>query len=384
MSDYTQQVFGQIDLLYKDLGDGTHAPAVHVVNLSGDLGPLAKAEDTPHVSGDSGLLMLAIRSDTDAATAGNGDYTALKLDEAGRLKVAAQPASYPLVSGNIAAVGESVSCAVARSSNVMVAMVAASLAGHNASFEGSLDSTNGTDGTWFSIQAVRSNANTIETTTGVLAATPAYAWELSVNGLNWFRVRATAHAGGTAAYSIQSGTYATEPIPAAQASATQAVSGTVTIAGQGAESAAAAGNAVRVGGRVRNTADTTLATGDAADHTMTTAGQVLVKSGGLTESAWNANIALTTTAAVALAAAAGTALKRHITGLQAINTGASAVDLIVLDGATERWRMTLPPNVPVDFGFGETHLIATANTALNVNLSAAGTVRVNAQGYTAA
>lgn len=159
--------------------------------------------------------------------------------------------------------------------------------------------------------------------------------------------------------------------------------GNVNVIGQGAEDAAATGNAVRVGGRVRTAHLTTLAAGDAADAHMTTAGQQIVKVGGLTESQWNASAALTTTTAVALAAAGGAGLKRHMTGLQAINTGASAVELILLDGTTERWRMTLPPNVPCDFTFGETHLNVTANTALNANLSAAGTVRVNAQGYTA-
>jgi hypothetical protein len=112
---------------------------------------------------------------------------------------------------------------VARISNVMV-YVAGTFAGVNFTFEGSLNSTNGTDGNWFAIQAVRSNANTIETTSGVLAAAPAYGWELSVNGLNWFRVRATAWTSGTANIQIQPGAYATEPIPAAQISGTQPVS----------------------------------------------------------------------------------------------------------------------------------------------------------------
>jgi hypothetical protein len=107
-------------------------------------------------------------------------------------------------------------------------MVAASLTGHNVTFEGSIDSTNGTDGAWFGIQVVRSNANTIETTSGVLAATPAYAWEASVNGLAYLRVRATAHTGGTATWKFQRGSYATEPIPASQISGTQPISGTVT------------------------------------------------------------------------------------------------------------------------------------------------------------
>jgi hypothetical protein len=106
--------------------------------------------------------------------------------------------------------------------------VAGTFAGVNFTFEGSLNSTNGTDGNWFAIQAVRTNANTIETTSGVLGAAPAYGWELSVNGLNWFRVRATAWTSGTAGIQIQPGAYATEPIPAAQISGTQPVSGTVT------------------------------------------------------------------------------------------------------------------------------------------------------------
>lgn len=371
--------------LVDDLGDGSHVPLVKIFGGGGGGSAAQHAEDTPHTTGDMGTLLLAIRSDDDVPTANPGDYTALKLDEAGRLKVAPQPASYPLVSGPIAAVGGTLGCKVDRASNVMVAMVATALVGHNATFEGSLDSTDGVNGNWFVLQAVRSNANTIETATGVLAATPTYAWELSVNGVNWVRLRATAHTSGTAAYSIQRGTYATEPIPAAQASATQAVSGSVTatVAGQGAEDAVSAGNAVRVGGRVRTAHPITFAANDAADVTMTTAGQQVVKVGGVPEAAWAATAALTTTIAVALAAAAGASLRRHLTGLQVINTGAAAVDLIILDGATERWRLPLPVNVPVCINFDSTHLPVTANAALNANLSAAATVRVNAQGYTA-
>lgn len=192
-------------------------------------GAFVKAEDAPSASGDFGIVLLAQRRDTDAtAVDTDGDYATLKTDEAGRLKVATQPASYAMVSGNITASGQNVACDVSRASNVVVMMNTASLAGHNCTFEGSLDSTNGTDGTWFALQAVRSNANTIENTTGVLAATPAYSWELSVNACNYFRIRATSHTSGTATWKIQRGTYATEPIPAAQISGTQPVSGTVT------------------------------------------------------------------------------------------------------------------------------------------------------------
>ena len=191
-----------------------------------------KAEDTPAVSGDKGLPLLAMRQLADStSTDADGDYTLIKIDEEGRVKVSTKPASFTLVTGNITANAQTVFCDVSRASNVMITMVATSLVGHNSTFEGSIDSTNGTDGNWFGIQVLRSNANTIELTTGVLAATPAYAWETSVNGLSFVRVRATAHTSGTANWKFQRGSYATEPIPAAQISGTQPVSGSVTVSG---------------------------------------------------------------------------------------------------------------------------------------------------------
>lgn len=161
------------------------------------------------------------------------------------------------------------------------------------------------------------------------------------------------------------------------------VSGNVGIAnGQGAEDATVAGNAVRTGGRVRTSHPTTFVAGDAADVTITTGGAQAMKPYSVPEADWSASLALTTTTASPLQTAGGAGLKRHITALQAINTGAAAVDLILLDGTTERWRLPLPINVPVSVEF-PTGLILTVNTALNANLSAAGTVRINAQGYTA-
>lgn len=152
--------------------------------------------------------------------------------------------------------------------------------------------------------------------------------------------------------------------------------------GGAAEDAAAGANPVVVGGVVRTAAaPVTLVAGDAARVTMTPGAAMVVRPYSVSEAGWNASLALTTTTAVAIQAAAGASLKRNVTAVQAINTGASAVDLIILDGATERWRLTLPVNVPVPIEF-PTEILATANTALNANLSAAGTVRANFQGYT--
>jgi hypothetical protein len=194
-----------------------------------------KAEDAPAVDGDKGLPLLAMRQAADTtSTTTDGDYTLLKIDEEGRLKVSTKPASYPDITGDITAIqatigtpvaGGTVAGDVSRASNVM-AFCSGTFSTVNCTFEGSLEASGDTN--WFAIQAVRSNANTIETTTGNLSAQPAYAWEMSVNALRRVRVRATARTSGTQSWRFVQGTYATEPIPAAQVSATQPVSGTVT------------------------------------------------------------------------------------------------------------------------------------------------------------
>lgn len=193
--------------------------------------------NTAYVPGSAGQLMLARRRDTDSSPAADGDMTVINMDEEGRLKVASKPASYPDITGDITAIqatigtpvaGGTVAGDVSRSSNVMV-FCTGTFSTINCAFEGSLEASGETN--WFGIQAVRSNANTIETTTGNLSAQPIYGWEMSVNALRRVRVRATARTSGTQSWRFVQGTYATEPIPAAQVSATQPVSGSLTSAG---------------------------------------------------------------------------------------------------------------------------------------------------------
>lgn len=180
-----------------------------------------KNEDDAAASGDGGLPVLGIRQDADTSpVSSDGDYHAFLFNSVGRLKVAAMPGDYVATTGNITANGNTVACDVTKASNVMM-YCTGTFAAVNCTFEGSID--NGVN--WFAVQAVRSNANTVEATTGSLSAAPAYAWELSVNAYTNIRVRATAYTSGTQVWRIQPGAYATEPAPAIQS---HGITGTVT------------------------------------------------------------------------------------------------------------------------------------------------------------
>jgi hypothetical protein len=59
---------------------------------------LGKAEDAVHASGDTGVMALAVRQDTLAALAANGDYIPLTTDSLGRLNVNVAEIVFPLSS----------------------------------------------------------------------------------------------------------------------------------------------------------------------------------------------------------------------------------------------------------------------------------------------
>lgn len=191
--------------------------------------------DEPSVGDEYGIITLGVRHDDEVSpVSDNGDLHPMVFNSQGRLKVSTMPGMYDAVSGNLTTSTQTLAIDVTRSSNVVLHVKntgTSAMAAGAFTFEGSLDSTNGTDGTWFAIQVVRSNANTIELASGTLSlaagAGLGYSWEASVNAYNWVRVRCTTTvtANSIATWRIQRGSYATEPIPAIQ---THAVSGTVT------------------------------------------------------------------------------------------------------------------------------------------------------------
>lgn len=160
-------------------------------------------------------MTAGVRRDADTSpVSADGRVHPLVFNSIGRLKVSTHPGDIEATTGNITASGQNVAADVSRASNVAFHCTG-TFAGVNVTFEGSIDG--GT--TYFTIQVVRSNANTVEQTSGVIAATPAYCWEASCNAYTHVRVRSTAYTSGTAAFRILPGVFATEPVIATQIAA---------------------------------------------------------------------------------------------------------------------------------------------------------------------
>lgn len=261
-----------------------------------------QTNDAAFVSGPLAVVG-GIRRDGDTTPVStDGDVQPFVFDETGRLKVSSAAGSIASHTDNITSNGDTVALDVTRYSNIVVHCTG-TFSTVNCTFEASING--GTN--WFAIQAVRTNANTIELTTGNLSAAPAYAWELSVNAYTNFRVRATAFTSGTQVWTFQPGTYATEPIPAAQASATQPVSGTVTATPSGiqlgvAEDDAISGNALRVGVKASNAIHTAMsADNDMVSPAADRRGQLFTLPGRAT-TATLSNVADAATSATVVAA----------------------------------------------------------------------------------
>jgi len=200
--------------------------SVTVVSVAPGTGAtnLGKAEDAAHTSGDVGVMALGVRQDADTSpVSADGDYHSLIFNSIGRAKVSALPAMTTATTGNITASGQSVTVDCSRQSGVTM-QITGTFSGLNGVFEASIDG--GT--TYNAIQAVRSNSNTVELTTGVLSANPGYFYRIASFNALLIRFRATAFTSGTAVITFLPTAFASDPAPANQA-ATVAVSGTTSL-----------------------------------------------------------------------------------------------------------------------------------------------------------
>lgn len=183
------------------------------------------------------LLLMSGRANTADPAPADGAVASLSLDSGGRLRTANKTSSYPVVSQALIAVNDALTVDVSTASSLVFHVKntgSATMSAGTFVFEGSLDSTNGTDGTWFGLQAARSNANTIEITATALAiaagAGTIYAWELSVTSMKYFRIRCTVAttASSIATFTAIRSSDPVEPIAAVGAHAVTMTSTTVS------------------------------------------------------------------------------------------------------------------------------------------------------------
>lgn len=204
------------------------------------------------------LLLLSGRAKATEPVLTDLQVAELSLNLDGRLRVAGKPAIFTPVAGALTTAGVAaanlVAVDVSDASNVTFGLKntgSVAMAAGVFIFEASLNSTDGVDGDWVTIQAVRSDSNVVETGRATLSlaagVVQAYTWEASVNGYKWFRVRCTTSvtASSIATWTIGRGSYASEPIPAMQTHPVTG-SGTFTVAGTVTSTPALAGTAVAV------------------------------------------------------------------------------------------------------------------------------------------
>ena len=243
----------------------------------------------------------------------------------------------------------------------------------NFSFEASIDG--GAAGNWYNLHAMRTNGHVVETSTGVISATPAYGFVFDVSGSNWLRVRATAGTFGTAAC-----LFAPSLVPRPF----QNVMGGVQ-----PRDSASAGNPLYIAtGRNANLAAVTA--GRMVDLWADLSGKLVNKPFAPAELDFRYVAAadatpFSATVATQLIAAVAT-YRNYITGLQAINIGATATEFIIQDQTpTVMFRTFLPANMttPVDFTF-PSPLRTGSGTASRIDarcVTAGASIHLSLQGF---
>lgn len=184
-------------------------------------------------------LILAAKTTLITPNQVEGEIGPLTADGEGRLRVTGDIKEFPVTSGdvNVTGVANAFVVDVREAASMVLHMKNTGTASMTTGihvFEGSVDSTDGVDGTWFAIQGARTNSNTVETgrQTATLAAgvASAYAWEFSVAAIRYFRVRATTNTmtNSIATWTAVRSSYALEATPAIQ---DHGITGTVQVAG---------------------------------------------------------------------------------------------------------------------------------------------------------
>lgn len=277
------------------------------------------------------------------------------------------PFRLPIV-GTITANAQTVFADIAGSPQCVLALTG-TFSGHNVTFEVSYDSTNGTDGNWVQMAATRSNKSVSETTSGSSSTAPSYSWIVTTMGAQYVRVRATAHSSGTATWRIQ-------PCAEQQNFNTEPTAGVPN-------GTAVVGGPMRIGLRGRSIA-AVVSNDQVVDAIGTLNGALVTKPHAIPESCWQGTGVLTTTADLAIKAAAGASVRNFVSDFSYQNTSATATGIVIKDGSTVIAQFHAPANMVTPAVVSlQCPLRGTANTTINVAaLVTAANILVNACGHT--
>lgn len=173
---------------------------------------------------------------------------------------------------------------------------------------------------------------------------------------------------------------------ASQSVSVDAVSVTIPVSlasgavGPAAHDAIATGNPVQVAGVAVTAERAAVAAGDVDQVATDTHGRPINLPFSNVAGRLSASVAIAAVGAVDLIAAQAAGVRVHLVDMLVSNEAATVNTLIVLDGAAELFRVTVPPNdsKPITF---QIPVHTTAATALRINVTAATAMRVFASAY---
>lgn len=331
---------------------------------------VVKAEDAAHVTGDAGIMVLAVRNDGGSVLAGaDGDYVPLTTNNAGALRtvVAGFAAHDAAAAGNplpiagfataaapadVSADGDAVRAWFLRNGSQAVTLTAA-----GALLGG--DAGNGLDVDVTRLPSLPAGANSI----GTLGANSGVdIGDVTIN-----------NAAGASAVNIQDGGNSIT------------VDGTVTAAGAAAHDAAVSGNPVLAGLEARTSDGTAVANGDVVRAIADTLGKAVVLQGAVHDLRVSGTANYTGTTASDLVAAPGAGVRIAVTSVLVTNSHASTGTKVeIRDGTTAK---IIGYAAPGGGGFslnagGSPLFVCTANTALTGRCVTTGAdVDISVSGY---
>lgn len=338
------------------------------------------AEDAAHTTGDLGTMMLTVRKDTAAATAGtDGDYQPPTTDASGRLHVnvgnTVNVASHAVTNAGTFAVQATVA---AGATNIAKAEDAASADADvgvpaMAVRKATPANTSGTDGDYEMLQM---SAGRLWASATIDAALPA----------------GTNNIGDVDILSIAAGDNNIGNVDIVTMPNVTLAAGTNTneVVGDAAHDAAVAGNPVRAGGRARTSDYASVANDDTADFITDLNGKQIVLPYAIPENSVSGAItsAMTGTTSTSLVAAPGAGLRNYITTIIVSNAHATVgTDVIIQDGNGGTTLLTIPAAavyggavIPLPTPLRQ----PTANTALYcANVTTGASTKVSAVGFKA-